>query len=284
MEPAESETDELARKRQRNRVAQRKYRKKLKSHIEDLEKRAATADQLQQKSTTAFSFSEDNSWSNPKNLVFHGVEGMGINSDNVGAGQSPRIAPRQYSAKDSNAFSPRLTKSPPASNLLGVLGAEVTPPMEPRIECVLQSIRSAGFESADSFMSCYYTSTFKDKSTAKVAQEISRMKGLPQLLEDLKTGIGSWPTRESSGYRDMIVQSAAPLIGDELERLTRKKYSCEVELQQTLSHTTKGSVSHSSPAWHQMQSMAAELKKTLRDEVQLSQYRCPYFRNFSLAC
>ncbi|KAK0107531.1 hypothetical protein ONS96_003338 [Cadophora gregata f. sp. sojae] len=48
----DDEASELMQKRRRNRLAQQKYRKKLKSHIEDLEKRAAEADRTAKGSNT----------------------------------------------------------------------------------------------------------------------------------------------------------------------------------------------------------------------------------------
>lgn len=132
-------------------------------------------------------------------------------------------------------------------------------------------------------MSCYYTGLFKDKSPAKLAQAASRIKGLPAFLEELHTQASSWSSWEASGYQDTIVRSAADLITAEFDRLARKKYSCELELWQNIAHTTTtgtaatadgGDASSSSSAGvsalHQLRSMAAELKKTLRYEVSLN--------------
>jgi hypothetical protein len=124
-------------------------------------------------------------------------------------------------------------------------------------------------------MSFYYTGTFKDKSTAKIAQAGSRIKGLPAVLEELHSHASAWSSWEASGYRDTIVRSAADLIADEIDRLARKKYTCESEFWQNISYAAtaggddSSSSSGSGTAVPQLRSMAAELKKTLRYEVSL---------------
>jgi len=137
--------------------------------------------------------------------------------------------------------------------------------MESRIQYILGHIEKAGFDAPDSFISCYYTGKFKQRSTVRSAQENSRSKGLPQVLEDLRSQIRLWPVRESRGYKDIIVQSASDLIAQEFERLERKKYHCEIELSRNLSMTSETLGEDASA--DRLRSIAAELKVILRDEV-----------------
>jgi hypothetical protein len=74
---------------------------------------------------------------------------------------------------------------------------------------------------------------------------------------------------ESNIYKDTVLRSSASLVAEEFDRLGKKNYSCEIELQQYLSRTAQDSVG-GSPPLRQLHSTAAELKKTLRDEVNLS--------------
>jgi hypothetical protein len=152
--------------------------------------------------------------------------------------------------------------------------------LESRIDYILRSIQTVGFESPDSFVSCYYTARFKDRSPLKLAQAASRGKGLPHILEELQAHASSWSTWESGAYRDTIVRSAAYIIADEFDRLTKKKYSCEMDLQHNLYRTTQeptATDASSTAPIHQLHGIAAELKKTLCEEVILSSYQLNLF-------
>ena len=141
------------------------------------------------------------------------------------------------------------------------------PSMDSRLEHVLQFLQSVKFDSIDSLVSSYYTAELRERSTLQVAQEASRIKGLPQVLEDLQVNSGSWSMRESYAYRDMTIRSAGQLIADELDRLSRKKYSCEIELQHHLSRVPSPPGPSDVSGLRQLRSLATELRKTLRDEV-----------------
>ncbi|RYO81949.1 hypothetical protein DL766_010215 [Monosporascus sp. MC13-8B] len=370
---------ELARKRDRNRLAQQKYRRKLKSRIEDLEKRAAVADRLAkannaQSSSTpggdmssfatfptqiggqggftslpastnacspqsrtpvavavdleassaspitassslssqaasdmskdsdfvkAFSLSDDASWTCQKNLLFQDTENLDRNSDihiDTGDSAEPLRVTRNRSRSSETLFSQGLLGNSHASFQLPPIGEFSQPSLLPkpssrpatasepasleaRIEYVLRCLRTAGFEDPDSFVSYYYTCVFKDRSPVKLAQETSRIKGLPAVLEDLHTQASSWSAWEASRYRDTIVRSAANLIAEEFDRLARRKYSCEMELWQNISHTALpgavataggGDGSGGGRGVHLLRFMAAELKRALRHEARLN--------------
>ncbi|KAH8647279.1 hypothetical protein BX600DRAFT_443485 [Xylariales sp. PMI_506] len=219
----------------------------------------------------AFAIPEDHRWSTQKGILFHEVLNMDI-QDNIEAMDSLRFNTRSASLDTSNMpgvsmpmkqGSSGSTSSPPNSCSSPEQGS-----LESRIDHILRSIQSMGFESPDSFISTYYTGVFKERSTVKLAQGSSRTKGLPQVLEELQTKVSSWSMWESSGYRDTTVRSAAILIADEFDRLTKKKYSCEIELQHGLwrAGQTSGAVDEGLPT-QQLQAVAAELRKTLRDEL-----------------
>jgi hypothetical protein len=91
--------------------------------------------------------------------------------------------------------------------------------LELRIDYILRFMEKVGFDSPDSFKSCYYTARFKDRSTVKLAQEASRSKGLPHILKELRTHANSWSSWETCAYRDTIVRSAANMIANDFDRL-----------------------------------------------------------------
>ncbi|KAI9167869.1 Transcription factor radR [Paramyrothecium foliicola] len=375
---------DLARKRQRNRLAQRKYRKKLKLRIEELEKRAAAADQLpdvdtnvpsihhqsltEDEAQTYFPFNVAAMQSSleasqistsqlfaqstsmdplmtlpkttislpdephflqdlrlfPKNLA-NGVADFGLLgepswSDNGNFGfrdtiiaellptgprtkathlpkfgehdnenenleeskQQQRSKPRRRSSSSQSVTNPgredvpkmaaissaKLLPKPTSSLSVSMSLNQETSSINARIDHVLQAMQLVKFDSPDEFMSAYYTEGFRQGTAAKTAQETSRMKGLPQLLHDIQIEATNWSSWESHGYKDIITKSAAQQLLHELGRLSRKKYSCEVELQRSLSR-----IAHMLPdegltqPLQQLQATAAELKKTLQDEV-----------------
>ena len=106
-------------------------------------------------------------------------------------------------------------------------------------------------------------------------KEASRKNGLAQVLEELQAKVGSWSMWESYTYRGTIVRSAGCLIAEELQRLTKKSYNCEMELQQNLPRTGQDQAAvDECPMLQQLRPAAAELKNTLRDEVPCSSEKC----------
>lgn len=138
--------------------------------------------------------------------------------------------------------------------------------LESRVSDVLRVLPTLGFDSVESFICSYYTASFSGKTVIKAAQEASRIKGLPLILGELQAKAGSWSAWESSGYRDAIIRTAAQLLTDEFERLTKKKYSCEEEMQHYLSSSAQSSID-GRPMISHLCSTAGELKRTLQDEV-----------------
>lgn len=147
--------------------------------------------------------------------------------------------------------------------------------LEARVDYVLRSIENVGFTTPDSFVSSFYTGSFRDRSTVQKAQETSRSRGLPMMLDELRSKSDDWSIWQSRAYTDSIVRSAAFMIADEFDRLTKKRYQCEKELRQGLAPTASQgqmpvSIAEGSASMHQLYAAAAELKKTLRNEVKPS--------------
>ncbi|KIM92749.1 hypothetical protein OIDMADRAFT_36373 [Oidiodendron maius Zn] len=330
MASTQDNMDELELKRQRNRLAQQKYRKRLKLHIDDLEKRAALVEQLP--NVNVFPSIHPNGSVHDDMLEYYpfvhqmsGSAGAGwmqpldtmtvassqaYESSGISVGPSFPTAPSRI--PDSSLTKPNCGQqqdslgTPLKDGALGPSKASISPPgstenqarnrpgslpakslddtpspsplihngterelpsIDSRLEHVLQFLQSVKFDSIDSLVSSYYTAELRERSTLQVAQEASRIKGLPQVLEDLQVNSGSWSMRESYPYRDMTIRSAGQLIADELDRLSRKKYSCEIELQHHLSRVPSQPGPSDVSGLRQLRSLATELRKTLRDEM-----------------
>jgi hypothetical protein len=144
--------------------------------------------------------------------------------------------------------------------------------LEARVDYVLRSVEKVGFPTLDSFMSSYYTASFRDRSTVQKAQETSRSRGLPIMLDEIRAQSEQWSAWQSRAYTDSTVRSAASMIADDFERLTKKRYQCEKELHEALATAVQDDQAamprpSQSPAMHQLYTAAGELKKTLRNEV-----------------
>lgn len=167
------------------------------------------------------------------------------------------------------------TVSTMANSLLDMPAGLDQGSLEARVDHVLRAIKGAGFSTLDTFLLSFYTASFRERSTAKKAQETSHSRGLPMMLDELRSKSDDWPVWQSRAYTDSIVRSAAHIIADEFDRLTKKKYQCEKELEEGLSpRAERDQMPASTPAaagspssMQQLHSAAAELRKTLRNEV-----------------
>ncbi|KAJ3531278.1 hypothetical protein NM208_g8949 [Fusarium decemcellulare] len=338
--------DELLRKRQRNRVAQQKY-SELKSHIEDLEKKAAVADRLvrgtdvvlpedlispfdafqcpqnAQRSTIAASMDipqsikqtvtasgeEDSPNTLQKKAPVAGSDsglttehdflgGFSLPSDDHAGNKSSFLADMGIlEIQENNVKTLETIRLPPGTDVEGLPNPPPLPPfrgrsstacslpvsllemppglhhssLEARVDYVLRSIENVGFPTPDSFISSYYTASFRDRSPVQKVQETSRSRGLPMMLDELRLQSDDWSVWQSRPYTDSIVRSAALMVADEFDRLTKKRYQCEKELQRGLTLSQQGQLpstpAESSAAMQQLHTAAAELKKTLRNEL-----------------
>ena len=141
--------------------------------------------------------------------------------------------------------------------------------MESRIHSILRAIQAAGFDDLDSLVSSYYTEVFDERSPVRTAQQASLHEGPAKILRALMIKANSLPRWEANGYQALVVRSAADIIADEFLRLKKKRFHCELDLQQHLARTAAAKypgVSGAIPS-HRLESIAAEIKQTLREEV-----------------
>lgn len=86
---------------------------------------------------------------------------------------------------------------------------------EDRICKVISSARSTGFESLDSMMGQYYTTTFENNAPLLEVQSRSRRRGLPGLMSQISNAGASWPQREAQGFQEALLEFVEQIIKKE---------------------------------------------------------------------
>ncbi|KAI0465710.1 hypothetical protein F4859DRAFT_350066 [Xylaria cf. heliscus] len=139
-------------------------------------------------------------------------------SDNMGVGQQPH--------------------SQPSTTVLAELRNKLQgQTLEKRLEFLHLCITSAGFDTFDSLVSQYYTSTLSPESIVSSHQRTSRQRDLPILLAELRRSIRTWTQWEAHGYYYEIIKSAENIVGSEKE--VAAIYSGSVEFGDALQQLTK---------------------------------------------
>ncbi|KAJ8106332.1 hypothetical protein OPT61_g9607 [Boeremia exigua] len=81
-----------------------------------------------------------------------------------------------------------------------------------RLEYLVRCTEKLGFENLDSAIAAFYTGKFRDSPTYSTAQQFSRQRALPKLLEMLRIDAETWRQRDSQGYYDGIIKSAESIL------------------------------------------------------------------------
>ncbi|KAI0415646.1 hypothetical protein F5X98DRAFT_376575 [Xylaria grammica] len=109
-------------------------------------------------------------------------------------------------------------------------------PLERRFEFLHLCLTSAGFNTFDSMISQYYTSTLSPESIISSHQQTSRQRDLPVLLAELRCYVQTWTQWEVHGYCYEILKSVESII--DCERVTAI-HSSSAELDGALQQLTK---------------------------------------------
>lgn len=109
--------------------------------------------------------------------------------------------------------------------------------IEESFNFVFKCARKAGFDSFDSMVCQYYTSTFDKSSDLSIEQRESRNHRLPALLANLREHSTTWSTSEHDGYHDEILRSAEKLYLR--ERRSFEELSEPVSLAAAQSHVSR---------------------------------------------
>ncbi|KAI0543754.1 hypothetical protein F4679DRAFT_590186 [Xylaria curta] len=86
------------------------------------------------------------------------------------------------------------------------------------IQTVLSATHHAGFDSLESFVSLYYTSDLKSSPNIANARRLSRNRGLPSILVDIRRSMPSWTEWEKQRYKDEVLRSAEDILKTECEQ------------------------------------------------------------------
>ncbi|GAW10914.1 hypothetical protein ANO14919_002510 [Xylariales sp. No.14919] len=108
--------------------------------------------------------------------------------------------------------------------------------LEKRFEFLHLCLTSAGFNTFDSMISQYYTSTLSPESIISSHQQTSRQRDLPVLLAELRCYVQTWTQWEVHGYCYEILKSVESII--DCERVTAI-HSSSAELDGALQQLTK---------------------------------------------
>ncbi|KAI0451215.1 hypothetical protein F5B21DRAFT_487665 [Xylaria acuta] len=111
--------------------------------------------------------------------------------------------------------------------------------LEKRLEFLHLCLTSAGFDTFDSLVSQYYTSTLSPESIVSSHQRTSRQRDLPILLAELRHYVRTWTQWEAHGYYYEIIKSAESIVGCDREAATI--HSGSIEFDDALQQLTKES-------------------------------------------
>jgi hypothetical protein len=89
---------------------------------------------------------------------------------------------------------------------------------EDRIEYVMSCAKNVGFDSLDALIIAYYAQDFSQESAVSDEQRMSRHRGLPQVLAELRQTSANWTQWERNGYEDEILRAAEGICAVECSR------------------------------------------------------------------
>lgn len=116
---------------------------------------------------------------------------------------------------------------------------------EERIEYVISCAKQVGFDSLDALIAAYYTQNFSQTSVLSDAQRMSRHRGLPQVLAEVRQLSANWTLWERNGYEDEILRAAEGICAVEYGQFIRKDSSeCPIEGRRDLSPTQRTFQAH----------------------------------------
>ncbi|KAI8623684.1 hypothetical protein F5Y19DRAFT_457914 [Xylariaceae sp. FL1651] len=109
--------------------------------------------------------------------------------------------------------------------------------LEKRLEFLHLCLTSAGFETFDSMISQYYTSTLSPETIVFSHQRTSRQRDLPVLLAELRRYVRTWTQWEVHGYCYEIIKSVESIV--DCERGAANIYSVGAEFGDPIRHLIK---------------------------------------------
>lgn len=89
-----------------------------------------------------------------------------------------------------------------------------------KIQTVLSAAHDAGFDGLESFVSLYYTSDLTSFPNLANARRLSRNRGLPGILVDVRQNIPLWTEWEKQRYKEEVLRSAEAVLKTECTELS----------------------------------------------------------------
>ncbi|MCJ1245652.1 hypothetical protein MMC30_002856 [Trapelia coarctata] len=91
-------------------------------------------------------------------------------------------------------------------------------PLSSRLASALDTTRQLGFSSVDDLAAQFWTADLRDRPSLADAQRLSRRRGLPRMLAELRKNSDDWTSWEAQGYHDEVVHAAEAVLDDECRR------------------------------------------------------------------
>jgi hypothetical protein len=129
-----------------------------------------------------------------------------------------------------------------------------------KIQAVLSATQHAGFDGLESFVSLYYTSDLTSFPNLANARRLSRNRGLPGILVDVRQNLPLWTEWEKQRYKEEVLRSAEAILKTECTEM-----SSNGRLRDLVSNV--GQSKEKNPG-----SILAELSTNLQNEVLLHFY------------
>jgi hypothetical protein len=89
-----------------------------------------------------------------------------------------------------------------------------------KIQSVLSATHDAGFDSLESFVSLYYTSDLTAFPNLANARRLSRNRGLPAILVEVRKNLPLWTEWEQQRYKEEVLRSAETILKTECIELS----------------------------------------------------------------
>lgn len=160
-------------------------------------------------------------------------------------------------------------------------------PQEVCFERIQEFVEDAGFESLESMMAAYYSSSFNAGTSSKPAQAVGRSRRLRSFLSAIHRNHTSWGEQERSTYREEIVRAAEGIYADELSTMVHG--ATENSSSRTLSmagsskpsaETSRVYIAHRLQniiSDHEIQEFMRKDRKELQDTVSILPIYIPFY-------
>lgn len=133
----------------------------------------------------------------------------------------PQQLPNMLVCDQARGFTGRkLSRDSSPDKSQSIIGIHGNPSLAERIQAVLSAIHDAGFDGLESFVSQYYTSDLTSFPNLSNARRLSRNRGLPGILVEVRQNLPLWTEWEKQRYKEEVLRSAEAVLKTECIELS----------------------------------------------------------------